>query len=405
MTLKVIAGRRPLFGTDLEVAGYRPVVAWSDMPGPDELPGVLTAEMAGRHADRPGWDRLYGKKPVFVTPSPRFLAGRESLPLAPERTVLVADADADPEAVEGFVRLAAEGYLLAVDGLDRIASDSPVLEAASFAFVDFLGLPTFGLRGLMELADSAGARPVAVGVDDHARMALAGHAGFELFQGHLLSRPLSAQPDALNPGRLTVLRMIEAVNDPETSAADLQKVVEADAGLSYRLLHVSSLGASGGLRRPVRSVREATVLLGREWLYRWLVLMLVADANQGAPEQIGIAMSRARMAELVATAGRTAPADAAFTVGLISALELVLCAPLGDIVAKLAITDELVQALLGREGPLGGVLDDVLAWEAGAPPAQPRSGLDHLALERLYVDAVGWAEGLLDMLDDADRAA
>ncbi len=407
MTGRVIAGRRPVFGPDLAVAGYRPVVAWSGAAGPGDQPGVLTGEMAGRHAGRRGWERLCGSKQVFVAPSRRFVAGHESLALPPHRTVLVADAAgaSDPEAVEGYQRLAGEGYLLAVDGLDLFAADSPVLGLASFVFIDFLGLPSFGLRGLMELARSAGTRPVAVGVDDAAHMTLARHAGFELFEGHLLSRPLSAKPDALNPGRFTILRMIEAVNDPGTSATDLQKLVEADAGLSYRLLHVSSLGAAGGLRRPVRSVREATVLLGRERLYRWLVLMLVADANQGAPEQIGIAMSRARMAELVAVAGGAAPADAAFTVGLVSALELVLCAPLPDIVAKLAITNDLVQAVLGRRGPLGGILDDVLAWEAGDPPDRPRSGVDHLDLERLYVDAVGWAEDLIDILGDADRAA
>ncbi len=414
MTAAVIAGRRPVFGVDLIVAGYRPGVArWgpaAEDGGPaaraDEAE-VLTEELAGRHAGRPGWERLCAGKLIYVTPSRRFVSGEETLPLPPERTVLlVGPARAgEPDVVDGYRRLAARGFLVALDGLDGFAADSPLLELSSFALVDFLGLPSFGLRGLLDLAHAAGIRPVAVGVDDTARMAMAQHAGFDMFEGRMLSRPLSARPDALTPGRLTVLRMIEAVNDPRTSAADLQKLVEADAGLSYRLLHVSSLGASGGLRRPVQSVREATVLLGREWMYRWLVLMLVADANQGAPEQITMAMSRARMAELVAVAGRAAPADAAFTVGLVSALDLVLCAPLADIVAKLAITEDLVQALLHRRGRLGEVLDDVLDWEAGRPPERPRSGVEHLVLEQLYVDAVGWAEGLMDMLAGADRAA
>lgn len=237
-TGNLIVGRRPVFDAALEVCGYTLGVTGAEGE-PAGRAGVLTAEAAARHAGRPDWERFCGAKQTFFKPSPGFFTGEEDLGLDPGRTVVRVEGER-PGTAEACEWLVAAGWHLALDQPDRLDPSSPLLDLASFARIDFLELPSFGLRGLMERVRAHGLRPVALGVDDGAQLTLAGHAGFDLFEGRLLSRPLSAMPDALTPSRLAVLRMIETVNDPHTSAADLQQVVEADAGLSFRLLHVSS---------------------------------------------------------------------------------------------------------------------------------------------------------------------
>lgn len=133
------------------------------------------------------------------------------------------------------------------------------------------------------------------------------------------------------------------------------------------------------------------MLLGRDWIYRWLILMVVADANQGTPEQMTIAMTRARMCELLAGTVSPGERDSAFTVGLVSALDLLLGSPLGDVVSKLAITTDLKQALLARTGRLGAILSDVVDWELGTPGAGLRTAVDHLTAESCYLAALNWA--------------
>lgn len=407
---KVIVGREPVFGPDLEILGY--ALAAASVDG-NTISATLTEDLAYTpptiDGDTSGLPSVFGSKLAFVRPDRNLLHAPETLAriVPPESTVVEVGAEEGPvsELVDCCRGLARYGYRIAIVDLPAGADDTgPLLESASYMKVETGGVAPQQLKHHVEQAKEMGLRSVAVGVHDLQQLRAARLSGFELFEGHLLSRPVVVMTEALTPSRLTVLRMIEAVNDPGTSAADLQRVVEADAGLSYRLLHISSLGAAGGLRRPVHSIREATVLLGRDWIYRWLILMLVADANQGVPEQLTIAMTRARMAELVASWAGLVDQDSAFTVGLLSALDLVLGAPRAEIVSKLAITDDLVEALLEEKGRLGAVLHDVLAWEVGDAAGANRSGLDGQALERRYLAALAYAQSLTDTLERAEAA-
>lgn len=384
----MVVGRRPVLDPGLQVHGYKLAVG-----GPGAGGGTMTEEIAERAGQDGGLAQVFGTKLAFVKPALAFVVGLQQLPELPEQTVIEVDALAatDPAVVEGCRRLVAAGLRLAVHDPEDLVAARPLLDMASYVRLDVAGRPGRVLGPWVERTAGAGLTAMAVGVDQVEDLTAARAAGFELFEGRLLSRPVAVVSEALTPSRLACLQMLEKVNDPETSAAELERVVETDPGLSYRLLHVSGLGAAGGLRRQVRSIREATVLLGREWIHRWLILMVVADANQGTPEQLTIAMTRARMSELVAGEVSPGDRDSAFTVGLVSALDLLLGASLPDVVAKLAITDELKKALLGRQGRLGAILGDVLDWEMGTPPAGLRSGIDPLAAERCYLGGLSWA--------------
>ena len=127
--------------------------------------------------------------------------------------------------------------------------------------------------------------------------------------------------------------------------------------------------------------------------------MVLAGTHEGSDEQFGIAMTRARMAELMAGALEPRLADPAFTVGLVSALDLLLQAPLSTIVQKLSLSAELEDALLGRDGLLGAVLTDVLAWEVGGGDLQLRSGLFATEVESDYLQALAWATQICGLLD------
>ncbi len=91
-------------------------------------------------------------------------------------------------------------------------------------------------------------------------------------------------------------------------------------------------------------------------------------------------------------------ADSAYTVGLVSALDLLLHAPLTDIVGGLSLRAELEDALFGRTGPLGDVLADVLAREVGGESFAARSGTPPADVEWCYVQALAWANEVCGVL-------
>jgi EAL and modified HD-GYP domain-containing signal transduction protein len=81
-------------------------------------------------------------------------------------------------------------------------------------------------------------------------------------------------------------------------------------------------------------------------------------------------------------------ADALFTVGLFSVADVLLDAPMEEVLETLPFSDEIRAALLRREGTKGELLERVLEYERGEFPEGARGGL---TIGDAYADAVPWA--------------
>lgn len=399
---RFMVGRQPIFDTKLDVRGYE--LLFRD-PG-NARPGgdAMTADVLVRAGLDIGLQSLVGNKLAFVNATRPFLVGEQEIPFPPEQTVIeiLESVAHDDEAAAGCRRLAKEGYTLALDDYDWADPRDPLLELVSIVKLDVLALSPDQLARDVERFLGLGMELVAEKVETHDQMRACRAMGFQLFQGYLLSRPELVEGQALTPSRLTCLRVIGELCDPYADADDIQRIVSTDAALSYRFLRLAGEGAARGMYRRISSVREGVVLLGHHRLRAWVMLMLLSGNSGGANEQLHITMTRARMAELMAT--RLAPrlSDSAFTVGLVSALDLLLAAPLPKIIDNLGLSDELVDALLEKSGVLGRVLADVLAWETGGDELRLRSGLSLGSLERSYLEALAWSTEVCGLLEDSE---
>lgn len=402
---RFMVGRQPIFDTKLDVRGYELLFRdpGATRPGGD----AMTADVLVRAGLDIGLQSLVGNKLAFVNATRPFLVGEQEIPFPPEQTVIeiLESVTHDDEAVAGCRRLAKEGYTLALDDYDWADPNDPLLELVSIVKLDVLALSRQQLEFQVGRCLELGMELVAEKVETHEQMDNCRQLGFQLFQGYLLSRPELVEGQSLSPNRLTCLRIINELCNPYASAEDIQRIVETDAALSYRFLRLAGEGASRGMYRRISSVREGVVLLGHHRLRAWIMLMLLAGTNGGANEQLHITMTRARMAELMAT--RLAPrmADSAFTVGLVSALDLLLAAPLPKIIDTLGLSDDLIDALLEKSGVLGHVLADVLAWEMGGDDLRLRSGLSLGSLERSYLEALAWSTEVCGLLEDSELSA
>jgi EAL and modified HD-GYP domain-containing signal transduction protein len=386
-----MVGRQPIFDSKLRVHGYE--LLFRD-PGSAQPDGdAMTADVLVRSGLDIGLGGLVGTKPAFVNATRSFLIGDHELPFSPEQVVIevLEHVPRDAEVVAGCQRLVQNGYTLALDDYVWEGNQDPLLELASIIKLDVLALTA------TELAEAAtnclmfGVRLVAEKVETREQLQACQELSFELFQGYLLARPDAVEGQALSPSRITCLRMLDKLCDPRTSAGDVEDIVRSDPALSFRFMRAAGAGAAGGLFRPLRSVREAVVLLGERRLRAWVMLMLLSDAHDGSDEQLIMALTRARMAENMAMAVKPRLSEQAFTVGLVSSLDLLLQAPLPTVINELSLAQELKEALLSRSGPLGGILDDVLSWEVGAQAFQERSGLGPVDIEPCYLQALAWA--------------
>jgi EAL and modified HD-GYP domain-containing signal transduction protein len=122
-----------------------------------------------------------------------------------------------------------------------------------------------------------------------------------------------------------------------------------------------------------------------------LVILTLLAGDGGTPsEQLVIAMTRARTCELLAESAGF-DSERLHTIGLLSAMDLLLGMPLADVLASTDLDDDVRDALLHRSGPHGQLLDGVVGYETG--------GRAQLADLGYTVDQVG--EAYLAALGDA----
>jgi EAL and modified HD-GYP domain-containing signal transduction protein len=288
-------------------------------------------------------------------------------------------------------RLRDQGFRFALD--DFVWSDGAeaLIELCDYVKLDVLTLAPDELTGLVRRLRPSGIQLLAEKVETPEQFEACRALGFGYYQGYLLSKPTVLTRRSLDSTRLACLRLLAVLAGDEYDIADAEAAIRSDPGLTLRILRtVNSAGA--GLRRRVSTVREAVLLLGPRTLIGWVLLMSMSGgaAGSGAAVNVDVALTRARMCELLA-ARALAAGEAAFTVGLVGSLDLLLGLPLEEAIADLPLDAEVLDAVLHRTGSLGSVLTDVLAYERQEEPTLVSTADARAA----YLSAMTWTRTIL----------
>jgi len=393
-----MVGRQPIFDGALNVQGYELLFRSPEGDRPDAT--AMTADVLVHAGLDAGLKDLVGDKLAYLNSTRPFLVGELDVPFSPWQVVIevLKDVPRGPDVIAGCRSLVEAGYTLAIDGYAWGPEDDPLLGLCQEVKLDVLALSPEELSEAVRRCSAYDVRLVAKKVETLDQLEQCRQLGFDLYQGYLLSRPEVLRGKTLSPSQLSCLLALEKLADPLTSFGEVEGIVQSDAALSYRFLKAAGEGAAHGLFRRVSSVRDALVLLGERRVRSWLSLMLLSGSRHGTDEHYHIAMARARMAELVARQISPLLSDSAFTVGLVSALDLLLEVPLPAVIDSLSLSADVEGALLRRSGVLGGVLADVLAWELGGQALETESGLGFADLERCYLQALIWSNDVCGVL-------
>jgi EAL and modified HD-GYP domain-containing signal transduction protein len=392
-TVNLLVGRQPIFDRASRVAGYELLFARStgdrefDTPQDEDLAWaeVLLGSVGI------GLEHLVGSKPAHCDATSAVLVSDAAFVLPSTQTVIEVHESCarDPEALAGCRRLAYEGFVIAVDHYTGAPEADRLLEVASLVKVD-ASLPDEVLYEIATRCYNRCLRLGATGITDVEQLDRCRGLGMHLYQGDFLSEPRIVQGKVLSAGQVNKLRLAAKVMDPDYELSDLESIIRRDAALSHQLLKLAGLEAASGMYRTVRSIQEALVLVGWRRLKSWVALLLVADRGCSSEEQIVNVMVRARMTELLAEAIVPGQTDVAFTVGLLSSLDVLLGIPLESALADLPLAQEVRDIVLRRSGPVGDLLSDVMDFQRGCPKRASRSGASPGILQFAHLKALAW---------------
>lgn len=390
---EVAVVRHPIADARNVVVGYELRFGGSVDLGDPSMDAKATSALLVEAFGDIGLETLAGRHPAWVTIARNFLVEIGPPPVRPDRAVLQVKAyHAREDLLQILQRLSRQGYTIALDEWegDLATNVEELMSLCSIVRVDVSRLSIEELPRVLRVPKMQGALLVATEVGDHAAFLRCQELGFTYFQGEYFAQPRTFKHRGVATAGLGSLRRLNELTSGEVSFEDLERIISSDVGLSLKLLrYVNS--AFFSLPRNVSSVHEALSLLGVRTVRRWTTVMVLASIPEVPDELVSLGLRRAHMCEILAGGTTSEEREMMFTIGLFSVADALLDMPMADVLDSLPFTDEVVAALLRREGPKGELLAAVAAYERGEFPTLPPSD-SRPTLAGAYRAALEWAD-------------
>jgi c-di-GMP-related signal transduction protein len=314
-----------------------------------------------------GIDSVLGGFSGFINCDASFLMSDAIALLPPDKVVLellestVCNADVQRRCLE----LKALGFRLALDDFQGATEyNRGLLPMMDIIKVDINGLSAAELEIISRDVRTLNVIRLAEKVESAAQFKQCSDLGYHLFQGYHFSRPEMVSGRRLSSSHLALLRLMTMLQE-DADIRRIEDVFKQNPALAVNLLRLAN-SAALGQRQPMRSVANAIVVLGRRQLQRWLLLLMLATADQGQaarPALLHLAATRGKLMELLMLQDHPTLADGAFVAGIVSVMDALLGQPMQQVVDALGLADDMRGALLQRSGPIGRMLTVVESME------------------------------------------
>jgi c-di-GMP-related signal transduction protein len=347
-----------------------------------------------------GLDTLTGGRPAFLNLTKPLITSQVAtlLPHAAAVYELREDVEVDDSVVEACRDLHARGYRLALDDFVVGSAAEQLLPYVSFVKIDVQLTDMPQVLELPKRYKPHRVTMVAEKVETREVFDATRKAGYTLFQGYYFCRPIIRTGTTMPARHATYMRLLSEINRPDLTVLELEELIKQDASLSLKVLRCVN-SAALPLRREVRSIHDAVVLLGIGPIRQWTSVWCLAGLNTGgSPELATLALLRARSCELIAGKLPAVDNNELFLVGLCSVIDSMMGRPMAEALEHIPLSPAAKRTLLGEPSQARAILDAILAQEMGAwekaDTCASAAGVTHETLSTAYVGALKWARAL-----------
>lgn len=368
---------------------------------------AATADMVCKAFSELGLADAFGSSLTFISVDADFFAA-DFVELLPPQTVVLQVALAEMKrdgALERCRSLHARGYRFCITEVREIAEGTwPMIEIADWIKLDLDRIAAADLQSTVRALATSRRKLIAAGVDTQARKEVCSLLGFDLFQGFYFAEPVIIEGRKLDASIQGLLRLSRLLAE-EADLVALDAAFRAEPALVINLLRIAN-SVGSGMRTRVTSIRNAITAVGTKQLQRWLSLLIFAQGGNMDFDRnplLQLAALRGRFMELLAE--RLHPdvrrlREPAFLTGLMSVVPAALHMSMTDVLAHIALDQEVRVALSHRQGVLGSLLEildnydrgDVAGVQALLAPFGDRAPLS--VMGEILADAVGWVQKL-----------
>ena len=399
---EIFVGRQPIYDRDLDVYAYELMSHSSQLDNEETTPAdadKATAQIIINAFLEIGIDKLVSKNIAFIKLAERFLNTDEELPLPNDRVILRIPSyiSVTDETIEGAQRLTQAGFKLALDNYLIHKKLQPLANMSAMIDINIEAVAKAELPAYIKILKKLHPILLADHVKSYEEYELCRDLGIDYFQGYFLSRPKIIKGESLAANQMSIMNLLATLHNPETDTDTIDDVISKDVALSYKILKLIN-SAFFSRATDIESIHHAIVMLGRKQLCTWASMIALTGMDDKPREQVKLAMIRAKSCELLAEKSSLKPLDSFFTVGMFSALDILMDRSLEELITPLPLADNIVAALLNREGDLGEALNCTLAQETADWVNIRFANLTTTELTDVNIEAINWADGVLNSL-------
>jgi len=390
--------RQPLYNCQMGVFGYELLFRSSSEQSKPVTPGEATAHVLTTALLSSGLDELVYNRMAIINVTRAFIDVMPQVQLPPEKIMLdIPDnVRVDDALIASLHRLKQIGFSLSIGGFGSLREPGLLTVADNYRVdvkrldVDQLDRLTKFLRRYKNLSLRA------LKIENLEEYDQYRSRGYELFQGYFLGSPRTHKVRDLSVNKLAIMDLLAAVHNLDTPIEQLEEKIVRDVSLSFRLLKLVN-APFFGVAKEVDSVKRAIVLLGRDEVRKLVSLLALSSINDQPMAMIEIALFRARTCELLGKRVGISP-EGCFTVGMFSALDVLMEQPISRIVSKLPLSANIRTAILDRQGVMGEALSCALAMEEAQWSKIHFSELGEQDLFGISDEAHRWTNGVVHHL-------
>ena len=390
--------RQPIYNSRMGVFGYELLFRSPGGSNNGLKPTEATAQVLATTILEFGLDRFVHNRKAVINVTRAFIEVIAEVQMPPEQVVLDIPDNIliDADLVAKLKELQSMGYNLSIGGLANL-KDRRLLPLANIFRVDVQRINASQLGALIKfLRCYKNLALQALKIETMEEYRSYCDQGFDYLQGYFLSRPRVYVSRNLPAHKLVILQLLAAVQNSETPIEELEQQITRNVSLSYKLIRLVN-APFFGVAQEIDSIKRAIVLLGRDEIRKWVSLLAVSGMSDEPAAIMEIAILRAKMCELLAQRAGL-PKDSYFTVGMFSALDILMNQPIKSILMRLPLSEAIKVAILERQGILGNALSCVLAIENAQWSEIDFENLGHKELLEVYYQAIQWTESMIRQL-------
>lgn len=385
--------RQPILDDSLKLFAYE--FLYRSMGNKQFQKSLMTAEVITSSVLDLGLDKAADHHPAFINMSYQdiFDNSVEALPNNKVILELLEDIRPDSRLIERVTELTQKGYVFALDDFVYSTDWDPLIELASIIKLDLTVSSFEENHQLIKQLENKGLKFLAEKVETYEEFERYKNIGCELFQGYFFCKPEPIQGRTLDANTLAKTKLLADINQKDISIDQLEKTIQQDPNMVFSLIKYLN-SAHFAFPRTISSIKQAILILGLEGVKKWASLLCLRNISSKPNELMKISLTRAKLAESIATHENLDAPNSYFLLGLLSTLDAVLDTDMHDILTSISLAPHLTHALLDKQGEMGELLEQIIQYEH-----QNLSPLSkHADLPSIYLEACYWADEITQSL-------